>query len=48
MKAWRRRRLTPQIEVIVARGVGHMYTGDRNDAFAATLSSPLRHMPQHA
>lgn len=43
------RRLTPQIEVIVARGVGHMYTGDRNDAFAATLLDRLsRHMPQHA
>lgn len=31
------RALTPQLEVEVARGVGHMFTGDRNDAFAATL-----------
>lgn len=31
------RRLTPQLEVVLARGVGHMVTGDRNDAFADTL-----------
>jgi pimeloyl-ACP methyl ester carboxylesterase len=31
------RALTPQLEVIEAKGVGHMFTGDRNDAFAATL-----------
>lgn len=35
------RSLTPQLEVIVARGVGHMFTGDRNDAFAATLLEQL-------
>jgi pimeloyl-ACP methyl ester carboxylesterase len=29
--------LTPQLEVVVAHGVGHMFTGDRNDAFAETL-----------
>jgi pimeloyl-ACP methyl ester carboxylesterase len=29
--------LTPQLEVVLARGVGHMVTGDRNDAFAETL-----------
>lgn len=31
------RRLTPQLEVVIAKGVGHMFTGDRNDAFADTL-----------
>ena len=31
------RQLTPQLEVVLARGVGHMFTGDRNDAFAETL-----------
>jgi pimeloyl-ACP methyl ester carboxylesterase len=35
------RRLTPQLEVIEAKGVGHMFTGDRNDAFAATLLDQL-------
>ena len=35
------RALTPQLEVIVARGVGHMFTGDRNDAFAETLLDRL-------
>jgi pimeloyl-ACP methyl ester carboxylesterase len=35
------RRLTPQLEVIIARGVGHMFTGDRNDAFAETLLGRL-------
>lgn len=29
--------LTPQLEVVLAKGVGHMFTGDRNDAFAETL-----------
>src|SRR3546814_19800968 len=28
------RKLTPQLEVIEAKGVGHMFTGERNDAFA--------------
>lgn len=31
------RRLTPQLEIEVAPGVGHMFTADRNDAFAAQL-----------
>ncbi len=31
------RQLTPQLEVVLAKGVGHMVTGDRNDAFAETL-----------
>ncbi|MBA2933663.1 alpha/beta hydrolase [Sphingomonas sp. CGMCC 1.13654] len=35
------RRLTPQLEVIEAKGVGHMITGDRNDAFAETLLDRL-------
>lgn len=34
-------RLTPQLEVIEAKGVGHMFTGDRNDAFAETLLEQL-------
>ncbi len=38
------RSLTPQLEVVVAHGVGHMFTGDRNDAFAATL---LDHLAQY-
>lgn len=40
------KRLTPQLEVVVAMGVGHMFTGDRNDAFAETLLDHLaRYMP---
>jgi pimeloyl-ACP methyl ester carboxylesterase len=35
------RELTPQLEVLVAHGVGHMFTGDRNDAFAETLLDHL-------
>jgi pimeloyl-ACP methyl ester carboxylesterase len=35
------RALTPQLEVIEAKGVGHMVTGDSNDAFAATLLDQL-------
>lgn len=38
------RRLTPQLEVVVAHGVGHMFTGDQNDAFAGTLLERLRQM----
>lgn len=34
-------RLTPQLEVVVAHGVGHLFTGDRNDAFAETLLDHL-------
>lgn len=36
--------LTPQLEVEVAHGVGHMFTGDHNDAFADRL---LRHLSAH-
>jgi pimeloyl-ACP methyl ester carboxylesterase len=38
------RALAPQLEVEVAPGVGHMFTGDRNDAFAERL---LRHLAAH-
>lgn len=37
------RALTPQLEVVVAAGVGHMFTGDKNDAFARSL---LAHLSQ--
>ncbi len=38
--------LTPQLEVEIARGVGHMFTGDRNDAFAERLLHHLaKYMP---
>lgn len=36
--------LTPQLKVEVAEGVGHMFTGDQNDAFAERL---LRHLTEH-
>jgi pimeloyl-ACP methyl ester carboxylesterase len=36
------RELTPQLEVIEAKNVGHMFTGDRNDAFAQTLLDTLQ------
>jgi len=39
------RALTPHLVVLEAKGVGHMFTGDRNDAFAATL---LDYLAQHA
>ncbi len=39
------RTLAPQLQVEEAKGVGHMFTGDRNDAFAATL---LRYLGQYA
>ncbi|WP_235588825.1 alpha/beta fold hydrolase, partial [Sporosarcina koreensis] len=39
-------RLTPQLQVEIAQGVGHMFTGDRNDAFAERLLHHLAvHMP---
>ena len=38
------RKLTPQLEVLVAQGVGHMFTGDQNDAFAETLAARLESM----
>jgi len=39
------RALTPQLEVVEAKGVGHMFTGDSNGAFATTL---LDHLARHA
>ena len=43
------RQLTPQLEVVIARGSGHMVTGDRNDAFADTLLDYLsRYSPLQA
>lgn len=40
------RRLTPQLEVVIAHGAGHMFTGDRNDAFAERLLEDLaRYLP---
>ncbi len=43
------RRLTPQLEVIEAKGVGHMFTGDDNDAFAERLLAQLAiHAPVEA
>lgn len=40
------RKLTPQLDVQLAKGVGHMFTGDRNDAFGEALLDQLsRHMP---
>jgi pimeloyl-ACP methyl ester carboxylesterase len=35
------RSITPQLKVIEAKGVGHMFTGDRNDAFAEMLLNYL-------
>jgi pimeloyl-ACP methyl ester carboxylesterase len=41
--------LTPQLVVLVAKGEGHMFTGDANDAFATTLIDNLaRCMPLDA
>jgi pimeloyl-ACP methyl ester carboxylesterase len=37
--------LAPQLEVITAKGVGHMFTADRNDAFAAQLLERLQRTP---
>lgn len=36
------RRLTPQLSVTMAPGVGHMFTNDQNDAFATPLLEMLR------
>ena len=35
------RSITPQLLVIEAKGVGHMFTGDRNDSFAEMLMTYL-------
>jgi pimeloyl-ACP methyl ester carboxylesterase len=37
--------LAPQLEIITAKGVGHMFTADRNDAFAAQLLECLKRIP---
>lgn len=42
------KRLTPQLEVEIAPGVGHMFTADRNDAFAARLLYWLERTPEAA
>lgn len=40
------RALTPHLAVVEAKGVGHMFTGDQNDAFATTLLTYLScHLP---
>lgn len=41
------RRLAPQLEVLTAPGVGHMFTADRNDGFAVQLLDRLRHIPEN-
>jgi pimeloyl-ACP methyl ester carboxylesterase len=38
--------LAPQLEVTTAPGVGHMFTADRNDAFAAQLLDCLERTPE--
>ncbi|KPF84169.1 alpha/beta hydrolase [Novosphingobium sp. AAP93] len=40
------RELTPQLKVVVAKGVGHMFTADRNDGFAADLLDWLEQTPE--
>ena len=42
------RRLAPQLQVVTAMGVGHMFTADRNDAFAAELLGWLAQIPEGA
>jgi pimeloyl-ACP methyl ester carboxylesterase len=39
------KQLAPQLEVITAMGVGHMFTADRNDAFAVQLLECLQQTP---
>jgi pimeloyl-ACP methyl ester carboxylesterase len=38
--------LAPHLEVITAPGVGHMFTADRNDGFAAQLLDCLKRTPE--
>ena len=38
--------LAPQLEVVTAPGVGHMFTADRNDEFAAQLLEVLARTPE--
>lgn len=35
------REITPHVEILEAQGVGHMFTGDHNDVFAAALLDHL-------
>ncbi len=42
------RQLAPQLDVRVAKGVGHMFTADRNEAFAADLLAYLERTPERA
>ena len=39
-------RLAPQLEVMTAPGVGHMFTADRNDEFASQLLEVLARTPE--
>jgi pimeloyl-ACP methyl ester carboxylesterase len=38
--------LAPQLQVVIAKGVGHMFTADRNDGFAADLLGWLEKTPE--
>ncbi len=38
--------LAPQLQVVTAMGVGHMFTADRNDGFAADLLEWLAKVPE--
>jgi pimeloyl-ACP methyl ester carboxylesterase len=40
------KKLAPQLEVVTAPGVGHMFTADRNDGFAAQLIDRLARTPE--
>jgi len=40
------RQLTPQLQVVTAIGVGHMFTADRNDGFGAELLEWLAKTPE--
>lgn len=40
------KQLAPQLEVVTAPGVGHMFTADRNDVFAAQLLDCLTRTPE--
>lgn len=40
------RQLAPQLQVVTAMGVGHMFTADRNDGFAAELLDWLEKTPE--
>lgn len=40
------RELAPQLDVRIAHGVGHMFTADRNEAFAAELLDVLERTPE--